>query len=50
MELAAFFVQTRPGAATLHLDILDTHLGDGLDAGEDIDHNFDQGAVPEAQR
>ena len=42
MVLAAFFVQARPGAAALHLDIPDTHTDHGPDAGKGVDHDPDE--------
>lgn len=45
MLLAALFLQPYPGAATLHIDILDPHAEGGTDAGEAVDHEPDQGAI-----
>ena len=50
MTLAAFFVQAHPGAAALDIDIFDAHLDDRPDTREGIDHEADQGAIPQADQ
>ncbi len=51
VELAALLVQPDPGAAGLHVDILDSHpFGGGADAGEGVGHERDQRAVAQADR
>jgi len=50
VTLAAFFVQTRPGAPALHIGILDAHFDAGPDAREGIDHNPDQRPIAQARR
>ena len=50
MALAAFFAQAHPGTTALDMDILDPHPDHSSDAGEGIDHDCNQGAVPQGNR
>ena len=48
MTLAALFVEPHPEAALVDEDAFDPHAGRGADPGEGIDHEGDQGPVPQA--
>ena len=50
MFFAALLVQTNPAAAPLDEIIPDLHFQHGVDAGEGVDHDADQGAIAQADQ
>ena len=47
VALAALLVQLDPEPPVLHVDVLDLHTQGRPDPGEGVDHEPDQGAVPQ---